>query len=365
MIEINIHKDIANEKEGIFLSMFGLDSGVFSVETVKNIFEENAEEQDFKFNIHCDGGSVSEGLAIYDILRNSGKNIYTNIEGSCHSMAVTLLLAAPKENRTANRNARALIHQVYGGMTDYATADQLREYATEIDMEQNAILDIYAERTGYNRTELEKLMKAEKVRTAQELLEYGFISQINTYNTNFKTKKMTEIKEQNSKIDKVLEILNKVLPKKNQSEVNIEFKDAEGNVVFKTEKEDGSIAVGDTVEGSDGTFIIEDGREVTIEGGVVTAINERDETQDKINALETELAELKNTLQEKEEAINSLTQAVTESTELINELRATTSSKVEIQNRKSIPEIKKSEINPNEEVINQAKESYKKFKGVK
>jgi len=82
MIEIDVYSDIADKKEGIFLSMFGFENAVFSAETVKSIFTQNKNEKEFKFNIHCDGGSVYEGLAIYDIIRNSGKTIHANIDGS-------------------------------------------------------------------------------------------------------------------------------------------------------------------------------------------------------------------------------------------------------------------------------------------
>lgn len=153
MIEVNVYKPIG--KEDVFYSLFGMeDPFAFSADTIQKLISDNPNETEIKFNINCDGGSVSEGLRIYDILRTSGKTIYCNIENSCHSMAIVLLLAAPTENRTANRNSRALIHQVYGGMCGYANADDLRAMADEIEREQNAILDIYEERTTADRPTL-------------------------------------------------------------------------------------------------------------------------------------------------------------------------------------------------------------------
>ena len=159
MVEINVYDDIANKKDGVFMSSLGIECSVFSADTVKNLFAKNRLEKEFKFNIHCDGGSVSEGMAIYDIMRSSGKTIYTNIEGACHSMAICLLLAAPKGNRTANRNARALIHPVQAHTQGQFDVDQLRELADEVEKEQNAILDIYQDRTGCDREILNQLLK--------------------------------------------------------------------------------------------------------------------------------------------------------------------------------------------------------------
>lgn len=95
MVEVKVYNEIASEKDSVLMSMLGMESSVFSAETVKNIFQQNPSENEFKFNIHCQGGDVAEGLAIYDLIRNSGKTIHANIDGSCHSMAITLLLAAP------------------------------------------------------------------------------------------------------------------------------------------------------------------------------------------------------------------------------------------------------------------------------
>lgn len=304
MVEIDVYKVI--DKEDVFFDwMFG-EKLSFSADTIHDIFEQNPDEKEFKFNINCDGGLVSEGLRIYDVLRTSGKTFHCNVEGGCHSMAMVLLLAAPKENRTANPNARALIHQVRGGSWDALTAEQLRSLATEIDTEQNAILDIYAERTESDRTELENLMKEEKVRTAQELLNYGFITKINTYSTNQtknKMKKPTKSEVLNA-ADKFLNGLKNLLNP--ESVVNYDFKDADGNVLFTTEKEDDSIAVGDAAS-PDGTFTLEDGRTVTVTEGAVAEINEASsENSEEAEALQNRVEELENALTEAQTVITDL-----------------------------------------------------------
>ena len=51
------------------------------------------------------------------------------------------------------------------------------------------MLNIYEDRTGTDRETLKGLLKEEKMRTADELLQYGFISKINPYTTNANNKK--------------------------------------------------------------------------------------------------------------------------------------------------------------------------------
>lgn len=365
MVEIDIYKDIASEQSGFFLSMFGMNPQVFSVDTVKNLLSENEKETDYKFNINCNGGSVDEGLTIYDILRTSGKNITMNIDGVCHSMAVTLLLSAPLENRTANPNTRALVHQVRGIIPDYATADDMKAYAAEIEADQNKILDIYAERTGTDRDILESIMKEERVLSANELIEYGFISKINKYNTNLKQTNMTKLKEN---LKKAVETINTKIDELLGDEpttVNFDFMDSEGNVVISTTKEDGTLVVGDAVTSEDGTYTLENGNVVTVEGGIVTVIEEPmseiDQLKAEIENLKAEKLELENAATAKDEVINSQTEVLVEAKETINLLKSEITSTVNIAGR--ITALKKSvETNQNEEIINKAKETYKKFK---
>lgn len=181
MLEIKLHEVIDAESQAWIYEWFGMPHP-FTLETLQQLLEDNPDEHDIKLNIHCDGGSVHEGLALYDCLRTSGRNIYCNVEGGCHSMAIVLLLAAPKNQRTANPNSQFLIHEVQGGVEGSTTA--VERYAEEMRDLQERILDIYADRTGYDRAELAEAMAEEKMRDADYMLAHGFIGAINQYNTN-------------------------------------------------------------------------------------------------------------------------------------------------------------------------------------
>ena len=192
MLEIKLHEVIDAESQAWIYEWFGMPHP-FTLETLQQLLEDNPEEKDIKLNIHCDGGSVHEGLALYDCLRTSGRNIYCNVEGGCHSMAIVLLLAAPKNQRTANPNSQFLIHEVQGGVSGNTTA--VERYAEEMRDLQERILDIYADRTGHDRAELAEAMAEEKMRDAQYMLEHGFLGAINEYNTNQIGKKMNLLDE--------------------------------------------------------------------------------------------------------------------------------------------------------------------------
>jgi len=353
MVEIDIYKSI--DREDPFMSFFGWDDLVFSADNIHRAFDENPTETDFRFNINCDGGSVAEGLRIYDVLRTSGKNIYMNIEGGCHSMAVCLLLAAAKENRTANPNCRALIHEVRACTYDNLTADDAQALADEIRTEQEAILDIYVDRTGTDRQTLEELMKAERQLTAEQLKEYGFISKINVYTTNrkkhFKTKNFKEMaktkKEVISAADNFMKKLKNLL---SATVVNYDHKDADGNVLFTTEAEDDTLEVG-MAASPDGEFKLTDGRVVVITDGVIAEIREADGGDG---------GELENL----RARVAALEGALTEANNVITDLRNEVGSTYTVRNRQTQPQ-GKAAPKTSAELKNEAKEKLEKMKGGK
>lgn len=318
MVEVKIYNDISNED---MLVLFGGKPEVFSAEKVKDIFAANPTEKDFRFNINCNGGSVREGFAIYDIMRTSGKNIYCNIDGACHSMAIILLLAAPVQNRTANPNATALIHDVRTYAGD-VTADTAALLATDLKRERERILNVYTERTELNKAMLEQIMLEEKERTTDELLMWGFISRINKYNTN---KKTTDMNKKKRNFHDFVNTVGAFL--RSSQTFNFAFTDIDGNVMFETEKEDESLAVGD-VASPDGTFELPDGRIVTVEKNVITEIIEADAT----------------TIEELKNQIVNLTSRLERATKLLAEARthiqnlSTTRSKYNVKPREGISE---------------------------
>ena len=355
MVEIDIYKPI--DREAPFMSWWFGDDWAFSAENVHKALDENPTEKDFRFNINCDGGSVSEGLRIYDVLRTSGKNIYMNIEGGCHSMAVCLLLAAPKENRTANPNCRALIHEVRACTCDNLTADEAQALADEIRTEQEAILDIYADRTGTDRQKLEELMKAERQLTAEQLKEYGFISKINVYTTNrkkhFKTKNFKEMaKTKNEVISAADNFIKKLKNLLSATVVNYDHKDADGNVLFTTEAEDETLEVG-MAASPDGEFELTDGRVVVITDGVIAEIREADGGEGNNDELENLRAR-----------VAALEGALTEAENVITDLRNEVGSTYTVRNRQTQPQ-GKAAPKTSAELKNEAKEKLEKMKGGK
>lgn len=303
MVEIRVYNDIAKESnDTLFMEAFGMHRP-FSLENIQEAIESNPDETDFKLSIHCDGGDVDEGLAIYDYLRTSGKNLHTHIDGNCHSMAIVLLLAAPKNNRAANKNATALMHRVYANLYGVYGKEDIEGVNDVIQKSENKIAEVYEDRTELSKDEALELMGEEKMRTAEELLEWGFISKITPYNTNKKPKRMKR-KDLNKQTTGFLNSLTGLFKGKGGVKTsNYDYKDAEGKLLFTTEDETDELKEGDSVTVSEGveatgTYELEDGRIVTLTEGVVESLVNPEDVAEHIEELEEEKAELENKLAE-------------------------------------------------------------------
>ena len=314
MIFVDIVGEINDEVQKFWTQLRGEPRKVFSVETIRAILRTHPDDPNLFLNIDCDGGSVEEGFKIYDELRNSGKNIHTNITGGCHSMAMVLLLAAPAENRSANRNCRALIHKVYAPVYDFINADDAEDVAAMLRMEQEAIIDVYVDRTGNDRAVMEQVMAQEKTHNAQSLLELGFISKINSYTTNQLFNKMAkETKLTSSAFQSFMDKVNAFRNKKAGKPANFDYLDADGNVVLSTVGDEDNLAEG--VEATlssgetSGTVTLEDGRVVTVTDGIVTTIElpaEEEGLEERVSELEALVEEAANLIQEQQDTINSI-----------------------------------------------------------
>lgn len=281
-----------------------------SYENIADALAAMPEDDDtIDLRIDCRGGLISAGWAIVDALRATGKTIKATIEGYCGSMAIAVLLAA--SDRTGARHA--LLHAHRACFPPYTLADSyndrdLEKLAEDLRTENNRLLDFYVERTGSDRATLEALMDEDKDIDMERALELGFIHRIaepmSASTAKKRWPKQETPKSNNMAKNAFIEAFRAFAAALGQK-VNITEEDDKQNYVLvaadgtelninKPEGED--IAVGDQAT-PDGEFILEDGRKIKIEGGVITEIESAD-TDDpenkkrKCNLTDEEAAQL-------------------------------------------------------------------------
>ena len=131
--------------------------------------------------INSVGGSVTDALAIYDVLQNAPCQISTVGLGKVHSAAVTVLLAAPRENRASYANTEFMCHDI-SWKSDGPRAF-LKDRVTQLERTVNQVLSIYSSDTSLSLEEAKRLFfsdQADHYFSAEEALSMGFISQIIT-----------------------------------------------------------------------------------------------------------------------------------------------------------------------------------------
>lgn len=133
-------------------------------------------EKDITMYINSPGGSVIDGLAIYDTMRQVRAPICTICIGQAASMASIILLAGSKGKRLGLKNCRVMIHQGSGGTQGQATDIQI--YTKELLRLEHLINDIMAEHIGHSIEKLEKDQNRDNYMTAEEALNYGILDKL-------------------------------------------------------------------------------------------------------------------------------------------------------------------------------------------
>lgn len=133
-------------------------------------------EKDIHFYINSPGGSVTDGLMIYDTMHYIKCDVATYCMGLAASMGAFLLAGGTKGKRFALPNSEIMIHQPSGGA---------RGQATEIDIVAKQILktkqrlnEMLAENTGKPVEIIAQDTERDNYMSAEEALEYGLIDRI-------------------------------------------------------------------------------------------------------------------------------------------------------------------------------------------
>ncbi len=129
-----------------------------------------------KMYLNSPGGSVTDGLAIYDTMQYIKAPVSTICVGLAASMAAVLLAAGTKGQRFALPNSEILIHQIMGGASGQASDIKIKaEQILKLKTQLNKILH---QHTGKLLTKIEKDTDRDYYMTAQEALTYGLIDKI-------------------------------------------------------------------------------------------------------------------------------------------------------------------------------------------
>jgi len=136
-------------------------------------------ELDIHLYINSPGGSVTAGLAIYDIMQFVKCDVSTYCIGMAASMGSFLLAAGTKGKRYILPNSRTLIHQPHnmgGGISGQVSDIEI--HAREMINTKKRLTDILAHHTGMPVDQLTQAMDRDRYLSAAESKEYGLVDAI-------------------------------------------------------------------------------------------------------------------------------------------------------------------------------------------
>jgi len=133
-------------------------------------------KKDIYLYINSPGGSVTDGMAIYDTMNLVSCDIVTYCVGLAASMSTVLLSAGTPGKRYALPNCRVMIHQPSGGATGQTSDISIA--AKEILRWRRTINDVLAKHTGKDVAQIEKDSDRDYYMDAMEAKEYGIVDQV-------------------------------------------------------------------------------------------------------------------------------------------------------------------------------------------
>ena len=140
--------------------------------------EKEDPEAEISMYINSPGGSVTDGMAIYDTMRYIRPKIRTVCLGMAASMGAFLLMAGEKGMRMALPNSEVMIHQPSGGARGQVTDVQL--HARWLQRTKDKMNLMMSEMTGQPLDRIARDVERDYFMTAEEALEYGIIDSIFT-----------------------------------------------------------------------------------------------------------------------------------------------------------------------------------------
>lgn len=157
-----------------------VNSATASVVVAQLLYLEGQDpDKDIFLYINSPGGSVTDGMAIYDTMQYIKCDVSTICTGMAASMGAFLLSSGAKGKRIALPNSEIMIHQPLisgGGISGQVTDIQIRsKYLQRMKERLNRIL---SDNTGKDYETICRDTERDNFMTAEEALDYGLIDKV-------------------------------------------------------------------------------------------------------------------------------------------------------------------------------------------
>ena len=138
--------------------------------------ESSDPDKDIHLYVNSPGGSVSSGLAIYDVMQYVKPNVCTYCIGMAASMGALLLTAGAAGKRHSLPHSRIMIHQPLGGARGQASDIEIQ--AKEILYLRDRLNAILSKHSGQSVEKIAKDTDRDNYLSAAEAVQYGLIDKV-------------------------------------------------------------------------------------------------------------------------------------------------------------------------------------------
>lgn len=174
VVQLYIYDDVS-EYGGFDWKTWEHKESETSAKYFKKALAEVSESDTIELHINSYGGSVKEGVAIYNLLKQTKcKEIVAYVDGIAYSVASVILQAADK--RIMGLGTSLLIHNMW--MYIEGNAEDLRKAADDLDVLMESNRQIYLKRANVTEEELIELMNKESYLTPDQAVEMGFADEV-------------------------------------------------------------------------------------------------------------------------------------------------------------------------------------------
>lgn len=173
----DIYSRLLNDRI-IFLSE-DVNSVTASLVVAQLLFLEAQDpDKDISLYINSPGGSISDGMAIYDTMNYIKCDVSTICIGMAASMGAFLLSAGAKGKRIALPNSEIMIHQplIGGGLSGQQTDIQI--HADHLLRTREKLERLMAENSGHTYEEMHAACERDNYLTAEQAKDFGLIDKV-------------------------------------------------------------------------------------------------------------------------------------------------------------------------------------------
>jgi len=126
-------------------------------------------DNDVVVSVNSPGGDFFEGVAIYNLLREHKKKVTVKVVGLAASAASVIAMAA--DELQIAKSGFLMIHNSWAVVM--GNRHDLKESAAVLEKFDSSMAEVYADRSGMDKDEAEKMMDAETWLSAEDAIEMG------------------------------------------------------------------------------------------------------------------------------------------------------------------------------------------------